>query len=269
MSSQIKLAVIGGGSMGSAIIHALIHTKRFAHGSILLIEPDAEKAGMAHQRWGCMVQPKMNNLVASCDTVLLAIKPQSSKSVLKDLAPILKEEQLLLSIMAGVSVATIQSQSQHPKIVRVMPNTPAQISEGMSAFFATESVTSEERSWVKHILSACGACLEVEDEDKIDAATAISGSGPAYLFYLAEQMIHSATAMGFTHKQAELLVEKTLRGASLLLESQMLSPEELRKRVTSPGGTTEAATQNFDAKHVGINIQHGIHCAYERAKELK
>ena len=153
------------------------------------------------------------------------------------------------------------------KLVRVMSNTPALLGEGMSVFYASDTVTSEERDWVVQLFSSCGKCLEVQDENAVDAATAVSGSGPAYLFYLAEQMIEVAKTLGFSRDQAELLVKQTLQGASLLLQNEE-SASELRRRVTSPGGTTEAALKRFGEGKVEEHLREGLECAYKRARQL-
>ena len=153
------------------------------------------------------------------------------------------------------------------KLVRVMPNTPALVGEGMSVFYASEAVTREGRDWVVRLLSSCGLCLEVDDENAVDAATAVSGSGPAYLFYLAEQMIEAAKNLGFRADQAEVLVKQTLKGASLLLQNDE-SAAELRRRVTSPGGTTEAALKRFGEGKVENHLRDGLESAYQRARQL-
>ena len=153
------------------------------------------------------------------------------------------------------------------KLVRVMPNTPALVGEGMSVYFASEVVNDEEREWIRKLFSSCGKCMEVESENAIDAATAVSGSGPAYLFYLAEQMIEAAKNLGFQAEQAETLVKQTLKGASLLLQEQE-SAAELRRRVTSPGGTTESALKRFAEGKVEFHLKDGLEQAYLRAREL-
>ena len=170
--------------------------------------------------------------------------------------------------MAGISLQKMQNALRQSKLVRVMPNIPTLIGEGMSVIFASKEVAKKELNWVKNIFSSCGTCLQAKDEDAIDAATAISGSGPGYLFYLAEQMTTSAKSLGFTEKEAQLLVQKTILGATLLWESQQLSPETLRQQVSSPGGTTLAALSHFQSNEVGELIMEGIHKAYQRAKGL-
>ena len=136
------------------------------------------------------------------------------------------------------------------------------------AAIESDPVAKKELNWVKNIFSSCGTCLQAKDEDAIDAATAISGSGPGYLFYFAEQMTESAKSLGFTEEEAQLLVQKTILGATLLWESQQVSPETLRKQVSSPGGTTLAALNHFQSENVGESIKEGIQHAYLRSKEL-
>tara|TARA_B100000686_G_C16334374_1_gene734709 strand:- start:205 stop:723 length:519 start_codon:yes stop_codon:yes gene_type:complete len=170
--------------------------------------------------------------------------------------------------MAGISLETMRRALGESKLVRVMPNIPTLIGEGMSVFFASEEVGNEGRESVKILFNSCGSCLEVKNEDAIDAATAISGSGPGYLFYFAEQMLLSANSLGFNEVEAHSLVQQTFRGATLLWESQQVSPKTLRQQVSSPGGTTLAALNHFQSKNVGDSIQEGMLQAYRRAKEL-
>ena len=184
------------------------------------------------------------------------------------LAQWLLPHQLVISVMAGISLQTMHVALGQSKLVRVMPNIPTLIAEGMSVFFASENVDSDGIKWVKTLFSSCGTCLEAKNEDAIDAATAISGSGPGYLFYFVEQMTESAKSLGFTEEEAQLLVQKTILGATLLWESQQVSPETLRKQVSSPGGTTLAALNHFQSENVGESIKEGIQQAYIRAKEL-
>ena len=184
------------------------------------------------------------------------------------LAQWLLPHQLVISVMAGISLKNMRGALRQAKLVRVMPNIPTVIAEGMSVIFASKEVDKKELKCVKTLFSSCGTCLEAKDENGIDAATAISGSGPGYLFFFAEQMTTSAKSLGFSEKEAQLLVQKTILGATLLWESQQSSPETLRKQVSSPGGTTLAALSHFQSENVDQSIKDGIQQAYLRAKEL-
>ena len=264
----MRLVIIGGGNMGGAILLSLLKSTSVPPEDILLIESDREKLQKIGDATGCNIKTEIDETVRSYEIVLLAVKPQSATAVMELLAQWLMPEHLVVSVMAGISIETMSGVLGQSKLVRVMPNIPTLIGEGMSVFFASDEVGNEGREWVKILFNACGSCLEAKNEDAIDAATAISGSGPGYLFYFAEQMLLSANALGFNEIEAHALVQQTFRGATLLWESQNVSPETLIQQVSSPGGTTIAALNHFQSKNVGESIQEGMRQAYRRAKEL-
>ena len=264
----MRLAVIGGGNMGGAILLALIKLKELSPKNLLLIEKDEKKRINLSRLSGCNSQSTLDEIVRSYDFIIIAVKPQSAIAVMELLAQWLIPNQVIISVMAGISLKTMSKTLRQKKIVRVMTNIPTLISEGMSVFFISYPIEKKERDLIKKMFSLCGHCMEVKKEDAIDAATAISGSGPGYLFYFAEQMITSAKLMGFSEKDAMTIVQKTFRGATLLWESQGNSPEVLRKQVSSPGGTTLAALEHFKSNKVDQTIKEGIKKAYKRAKEL-
>jgi len=265
---KMRLVIIGGGNMGWAILRALLKSASVPPEDILLIESDGEKRQKISYASNCNIQTEVDEAIRGYDVVLLAVKPQNSTAVMEMLAQWLLPEHVVVSIMAGISMHTMHRALEKSKLVRVMPNIPALIGEGMSVFFASDEVKNEEREWVRILFNSCGSCLEAKNEDAIDAATAISGSGPGYLFYLAEQMVSSANALGFNEEEAQILVQKTFRGATLLWESQQVTPETLKQQVSSPGGTTLAALNHFQSKNVGESIKEGMSKAYRRAKEL-
>lgn len=264
----MRLIIIGGGNMGGAILLALVKAEVIPPKNILLIEPDDAKRQNLSKATSCDSQAEFNENVRNYDLLILAVKPQGATPAMELLAQWLLPHQLVISVMAGISLQTMHGALGQSKLVRVMPNIPTLIAEGMSVFFASEKVDSDGIKWVKTLFSSCGTCLEAKNEDAIDAATAISGSGPGYLFYFAEQMTESAKSLGFTEEEAQLLVQKTILGATLLWESQQVSPDTLRKQVSSPGGTTLAALNHFQSENVGESIKEGIQQAYLRAKEL-
>jgi len=264
----MRLIIIGGGNMGGAILLALVKAEVVPSKNILLIEQDATKRQNLCKATSCKFQTEINENVGSYDLIILAVKPQGATLVMEKLSEWLKPNQLVISVMAGISLQNMRRALKQPKLVRVMPNIPTLIAEGMSVFFASKEVDKKGLKWVKSLFSSCGTCLEAKDEDAIDAATAISGSGPGYLFFFAEQMTTSAKSLGFTEEEAQLLVQKTILGATLLWESQQLSPETLRQDVSSPGGTTLAALSHFQSENLGESIKDGIKLAYLRAKEL-
>ncbi|MBF0287322.1 MAG: pyrroline-5-carboxylate reductase [SAR324 cluster bacterium] len=262
------VAIIGGGNMGRAIAHSLLHTQTFLQSDILVVETVSAKCEQLVDTIGCRVLEKIGAEISQFTGVIVAVKPQMSSSVMEELASFLASHQLVISIMAGISTRQMVQTLNHEAIVRVMPNTPSQIGEGMSVYFATPTVNQEQLEFTKKILKATGQALAVKNEDAIDAATAISGSGPAYIFYIAEQMVASARQLGFSEDEATLLVQQTIKGAVLLWEKQEISAGELRQQVTSPGGTTESALQTFTENKIDSNFQQGLQSAYQRAKEL-
>ncbi len=264
----MRLVIIGGGNMGGAILVSLLKSASLSPEDILLIESDEDKRQKIANATGCCTQTEIDVVVRSYEMILIAVKPQSSSPVMELLAQWLLPEHVVISVMAGISLKTMRDTLGQYRLVRVMPNIPTLIGEGMSVFFASDKVGNEERDWVKIIFNSCGSCFEAKNEDAIDGATAISGSGPGYLFYFAEQMLLSANELGFNEEEANALVQKTFRGATLLWESQQVSPETLRQQVSSPGGTTLAALNYFQSNKVGEVIQEGMRQAYQRAKEL-
>ncbi len=264
----MKLAVIGTGNMGGAIATAVIQAELVLPKNLLLIEPDQEKREYLGNQLSCATSNQFDDLSENFDLILLAIKPQISREVLTNLRDHLHSHQLLLSILAGTSIESIQRLSDHTKVVRIMPNTPAQLAQGMSVFHAAKEVNWTEKELVKQLLDSCGKCFEVRSEIMIDAATAISGSGPAYLFYLGEQMVIEAMKLGFSESEATQLVQQTIFGSAQLWLNSGESPGTLRQRVTSLGGTTAAAIEKFNDLKIGSGIQLGIHQAFLRALEL-
>ena len=265
---RASLALIGGGNMGGAILRAVVSQGIVPAERLLLVEPEAEKAAALSEATGCAVQSKMDGRISEYELLLLATKPQGAPLVLAELRSHLIPEQTVVSVMAGISLTTLRNGLGHERLVRTMPNTPAQLGEGMTVVYADPAVPEASRKQVQAVFGACGTCLEVDHEDAIDAATAVSGSGPAYVFYLAEQMMVAAQDLGFSESAAQTLVQKTLRGAILLWEQKGVSAATLRRQVTSPGGTTEAAVTHFESQAVGQHLQEGLQKAYQRAKEL-
>jgi pyrroline-5-carboxylate reductase len=260
-------AFIGGGNMGRALAAAAIARGVAPPGKVLIVEPQQASRDLA-AALNCIVAPAADERVGDARAVVLAVKPQNATEVFRALRGLLKPHQVVISIMAGVTVAAIREGLAHEALVRVMPNTPAQIGLGMNVYFALPSVSEAQLTTVVALLRAAGDALAVSSEDAIDAATAVSGSGPAYVFYLAEHWMLAAQALGFTEREAAQLVQQTLAGATALWKASRLAPATLREQVTSKGGTTAAAVEHFEAQQVGGLLRAGIARAYRRAKEL-
>ena len=253
--------------MGRAMAAALISKGVCLGPDILVVDSDAT-ARDRNAKLKCGVQARIDAQISDAPLVLLAVKPQSADEMYVELRPHLKAEQVVVSIMAGVTIAAIKKGLGHEGIVRVMPNTPAQVGQGMNVYFAAPGVTGARLKAVETLLSACGETMAVDTENAIDAATAISGSGPAYVFFMAEHWMNAAGRMGFTPKEAETLIQQTLIGATALWRDQGVPPGVLRMQVTSTGGTTAAALESFDKNKIGEGLEEGMQRAYQRAKEL-
>lgn len=206
--------------------------------------------------------------IAETDIVILAVKPQDFKAVSEDLKVLLNENQILLSVMAGVTISTIAELTGLSKIVRSMPNIATQIGMGMTVFSASSEIDRKELFIVQNLINTTGKSVYVEDEKLIDAATAVSGSGPAYVFFFMKSMIDAAQQLGFTQSEAELLVNQTFSGAINLQNGSSLSNEEWITKVASKGGTTEKALEVFNSNAAERIIGKAVMAANERALEL-
>lgn len=206
--------------------------------------------------------------ISEFDIVILAVKPQDFSALAANVKAFLSENQILFSVMAGVTIATIEKQLECPKIVRSMPNIPTQIGKGMTVFSASSSVDRKELFIIQNLINTTGKSIYVENEKLIDAATAISGSGPAYVFFFMNAMIKAAEDLGFSQSEAELLVNQTFMGSVDLQNSSSLSNEEWIKKVASKGGTTEQALNVFDKNSVKNAIVEAVKAANNRALEL-
>lgn len=235
---------------------------------MMILEKSPEKAALLAQKDIGIVYAEAEDCIRQADLVIFAVKPQDCERLFADLRPHIDPQQVFLSIMAGVKIKTISEALGAKKIIRAMPNLPAQIGMGMTAFTSTDDVTRIELVMVQNLLSTTGKTLYVDAESSIDAVTAISGSGPAYVWFFMEAMTNAAKDMGFSEAEAELLVNQTFLGTVSLHIKQNLSCEEWIKRVASKGGTTEAALASFTDSKTEKNIRAGARAALNRAVEL-
>lgn len=263
-----QLAFIGAGNMAEAILSGLLKTKSWKATRIMVTDVRAEQLKQFRKKYHVHVSPTNLEAVKQSEIILLAVKPQMMQNVLAEIGPHLRSSQLVVSIAAGIPIQRIEKMcSAKVPVVRVMPNTPALISEGAAGVARGKWATPAHEKKVIQIFKAVGTALAVP-EKLMDAVTALSGSGPAYVFYLAEAMKAAGVQNGLSAEQADQLVRQTLKGASLLLSQSSESAEVLRQRVTSPGGTTERAIQFLDTQHVKKSFQQAIRAARQRAQEL-
>lgn len=263
-----KPVLIGCGNMGSALADAIIQKGICTAEELTIVEKYKNGYTEKLSETGSQIVDSVDDLTGIQDLVMIAVKPQDAPEVLQNLSPKVSEKTLVISIMAGITVKVMENEIAGAQIIRCMPNTPCAIHLGMSVFCGNGRVSEQSYVTAQSILSAMGRAFRVKDEKMIDAATAISGSGPAYLFYLAEAMKEGAMKLGFDEKQADLLATQTLLGASTLLDRSEDSPEELRRKVSSPGGTTLAATEVFDSKGAKSIFIEGFEAAFQRSIEL-
>jgi pyrroline-5-carboxylate reductase len=262
----MKITFIGGGNMAKALIGGLIK-RGYSPSKMHVVELSKDKCAELHNEFGVRATTEVAEAVAHGETLILAVKPQQLQEIAVQLAPIL-DEQLVLSIAAGIRTQDMARWIGTQNIVRCMPNTPALIRSGVTALYATPAVKPEQCHRAESILGAVGSTLWVEDEEMLDAVTAISGSGPAYVFYFIEAMQQGAYELGLDEAQARQLVLDTFLGASKLAESSQEDVAILRERVTSRKGTTERALLSMEKDRVKANIVAAIHAAAARSREL-
>ncbi len=275
-----NIGVIGGGNMGEAFAGAMIRAGIFRPFSITLSDILPERLEYLKATYGVNVNNDNFKVFDSCKTVILAVKPQHMEKTLSSIAQhpeySIRERKLVISIAAGITIEKIERLLYTPleepfrkklPIIRVMPNTPALVLEAMSGMSANRNAFREERDMTRKILQTMGKVIEFE-EKHLNAVTALSGSGPAYVFYLIESMIEAGISMGLDPEDSKQLTLNTVKGAAALMETKNETAEKLRKQVTSPGGTTEAAFKVLEKDRVKQSIISAILAGANRAREL-
>jgi pyrroline-5-carboxylate reductase len=264
----MKLAFIGGGNMGEAMLSALLVRGFTTPGDVAVADIKPERRDYLREKYGVKVMESNLPALAGAEAVVLAVKPQTLGAVIAELAGQLRAGQLVLSIIAGGRIAAISAGLSHRVIVRAMPNTPAQIGEGMTVWTATPEVSGPQKKLAAAILGAMGKEIFVDDEKYLDMATAVSGSGPAYFFFMMEALVEGAVEIGLSREIARELVLRTMLGSGRLLESSGQEPAELRRLVTSPGGTTAAAIAYLEKGEFPRLLIGAVRAAFEKAKQL-
>lgn len=264
----MSILIIGGGHMGLTFAKAFLRGSIVDSESLHILEKRVEKVDELEGLGICRIHSEVGDWLPRVEIIILAVKPQDGLPVYELMAGNLSSDQVVLSIMAGVTIDTLQQSLHTDRIIRAMPNLPAQVGVGMTVYTASESVSRSQLVIVTNLLNCTGKTVYVEAERMIDAATAISGSGPAYVFYFIDALIRSAEAMGFSKAEAELLSVQTFAGAQALLRASPLSCQEWISKVASRGGTTEAAIETLDALQVASDINKAAVAAYGRAREL-
>ncbi len=268
-SPDKTIAFIGGGNMAASIIGGLLASGWPAN-AIRVADPSAERRAFLESEHGITCFTDNGECISDAGSVVLAVKPQVLRDVVAPLSGQLGEQQpLLISIVAGIRSADVLGWiGAELPYVRVMPNTPALVNRGVSGLWANEHTGEEQRARAEETMRAVGAVVWVDDEAGIDAVTGVSGSGPAYFFKVMELMIDAAESHGLAPGAARTLVVETALGAATLMGASELSPAELRRQVTSPGGTTEAGMRQMEAAGIDAAVRGGVDAAVRRSTQL-
>lgn len=264
----MKIAFIGGGVMGEAMIKGILNKRLAMPRDIIVSDVSQERLSALSQGYGIRTSAASRQAVEGAEVVIIAVKPQNLAQLMPELEGRFAPGQLVLSIVAGAAISTIAKGLGHNSVVRAMPNTPAQIGEGITVWTASSEVSQSQKEKAQSILGALGREIYVPDEKYIDMATAVSGSGPAYILLVMEALIDAAEGIGLPREMAGELVLQTVLGAARLAQETGRHPKELRNMVTSPGGTTAEGIFELEQGGLKALIARAVNAAYEKAKEL-
>ena len=265
---DVPITFIGAGAMGEAMIGGLLRHRLVEAGAITAADRHPKRLAEIRDRFHVQTTQGNRAAVRKARIVVLAVKPQVLSAVYADLKGVLRPSTLVVSIVAGARIASIAAGLGHKAIVRTMPNTPAQIGEGMTVWTATDAVVDGQREQAGAILGALGKQLYVQDEGFLDKATAVSGSGPAYVFALMEALIDAAVHLGWSRTDAREMVIQTVKGSAMFAERSSVHPAEMRNMVTSPGGTTADAIYQLDKGGFRTVLSKAVLAAYQRSVSL-
>jgi pyrroline-5-carboxylate reductase len=268
MLEQSKIAFIGAGAMAEAILQGLTAKARVVPGNLIAADIRADRGRDLTQRYGIRFTADNRAALTGADIVVLAVKPQTLPAVLPQLRGGVPPGALVLSIIAGATLDRLRDGLAHPAVVRSMPNTPAQIGQGMTVWTAAPEVTAAQRAQAAELLGALGVEVYAAEERFLDAATAVSGSGPAYVFLFMEALVDAGIELGFAPPVARRIVMQTLKGAAEYASASPLELAQLREQVTSPGGTTAAALRSFEADGFRESVRRAVRAAHARSIEL-
>ncbi|EJN27134.1 pyrroline-5-carboxylate reductase [Pseudomonas sp. GM79] len=265
--SKTRIAFIGAGNMAASLIGGL-RAKGLDAAQIRASDPGEETRARVSAEHGIEVFADNADAIQGVDVIVLAVKPQAMKAVCEAIRPSLAPNQLVVSIAAGITCASMKNWLGAQPIVRCMPNTPALLRQGVSGLFATSEVSAEQRQQAEELLSAVGIALWLNEEQQLDAVTAVSGSGPAYFFLLIEAMTAAGVKLGLPADIAAQLTVQTALGAAHMAVASDVDAAELRRRVTSPAGTTEAAIKSFQAGGFEALVEKALGAAAHRSAEM-
>ena len=264
-----KICFVGGGNMAQALISGLLG-KGITPKHITVVDPNEDKRQYLESKGVNTTTPEQakEKALLAADVIVLAVKPQVMRKVVADFADVLKE-QLVISVAAGLSTQAISDMlGGYQNIVRAMPNTPAMIQMGATGMYALASITDVQKQLATEVMAASGLVLWVENEEQMHAVTAVSGSAPAYVFYFIESMVDGAVELGLDRKQATALAMQTVLGAAQMSITSDETPAQLRRNVTSPNGTTQAAIESMQGNDVADLIAQAMQACYKRSEQI-
>lgn len=264
----MKVLIVGYGNMGKTYANSFISSRFIKPEDIFVLVRNENLITSESSIPKANFSSEPTNNVSDFDIVILAVKPQDFDVLAQSIKPYLKDSQIVFSVMAGITITKLESHLSCSKIVRSMPNIPTQIGMGMTVFTASTNVDRKELFIIQNLINTTGKSVYVENEKLINAATAISGSGPAYVFYFMQSMIKAAVDLGFNESEAELLVNQTFMGSVAIQNSYSISNEEWIAKVASKGGTTESALRVFEKGNLEQTIVDAVKAANDRALEL-
>jgi pyrroline-5-carboxylate reductase len=266
--ANATIATVGSGVMAEAMIAGLLRGALVDEDRVIATHPRAERREALEREYGSRTAADNVEAVKDADVILLGIKPQMLNKVGREIGPHLRRGQLVLSVLAGATTTALTGILGHDQVVRSMPNTPARLGKGVSVWYATPETTEAQRAQAAALLGALGLQLEVDDEKMVAMATAVSGTGPTYVFLVMEALIDAAVHLGFPRHVAHDLVIETLEGSTLFAKQSGMHPAELRNMVTSPGGTSAAALHELESGRLRTVLSEAVWAAYRRTVEL-
>ncbi len=264
----MKTLVIGAGNMGLTYAEGMAKSAMLNRRNLMVFDKSADVIARLREMDHFDVYEKLEDCLPQADMVFVAVKPYHCDDLFEEMKPMVNKDQIFVSLMAGVTLAKIQSGLGVKKVVRSMPNLPAQVGKGVTSYTESKEVSRVELLMVRNLLDTTGESIHVKNENFIDASTGISGSGPAYVFYFMQSMLEAALKMGFSKNDSKVLVSQTFEGAVELFNRNDLSPDTWMERVASKGGTTRAALDSMDDNNVKELIKEAAYAAFDRAVEL-
>lgn len=264
----MKVLVIGAGNMGLTYSEGMANSPLLNKRKLKIYDTDPKKIDTLRQNQQFDVYDSLDDCLPKADIVFIAVKPHHSDGLFEQMKPMLNKEQLIVSLMAGVTIESIQQKLDIKKVIRTMPNLPAQVGKGVTSYTESDAVSKIELIMVRNLLDTTGTSIHVDSENFIDASTGISGSGPAYVFYFMQSMLDAALKMGFSDYDSKVLVSSTFEGAIALFNENNISPKSWINKVASKGGTTQAAIDSMEDNNVKELIQEAAYAAFDRAVEL-